>query len=183
MKKLLIIFFLVSCITLGLSQNYIAGLFNDENLEIQIETPSPIRTQNYLFRIKNMSNSQISILWDDSSITGVNNVPTKMMLSENVNFTEYPQSETIIEPNEEVVVTVVPFNAITANGIETMELTERTISMFFNYLRDEEQESIAVRIKFPEIKEKTTFDKVFPWVMAGAGAALVLGIIFWPRNQ
>lgn len=183
MKKLMFVFVLVSFISLGFSQNYIAGLFNDENLEIQIETSSPLRTQEYLFKIKNMSSSQISILWDESSITGVNNVPSKMILSENINFTEYPQTETIIEPNEEVIVTVVPFNAIGGDRVQTMGLTERTISMFFIYLKNEQQESMAARIRFPAIKEQSTFDKVFPWVMAGAGAALVLGIIFWPRNQ
>jgi hypothetical protein len=73
-------------------------------------------------------------------------------------------------------------NTITNQGIEPLQLTERTISMFFRYLLNDQQESLAARIKFPAVKEQSTFDKAFPWVMAGAGVALVLGIIFWPRQ-
>ncbi|HPE39950.1 MAG TPA: hypothetical protein PLI77_02550 [Bacteroidales bacterium] len=182
MKKLFIIAVFLCLITIGLSQNYVASVINDENLEIQVETSSPTRTQEYLFRIKNISFSTISMLWDESSITGFNNAPSKMILKDNVNFLEYPQAETIIEPGQEIIVTIIPLNTITDKGIEVLELTERTVSLFFQYLKFEQKESIAARIKFPVIKEQSTFDKVFPWVMAGAGAALVLGIIFWPRN-
>ncbi len=182
MKKIAIILILFSFITMGLSQNYIAGLITDDNLEIQVETSSPVRTQEYLFKIRNITFSQITIFWDDCSITGRSNAPSKMILAENVNFTEYPQMETVLEPNEEIIVTVVPLNTITNQGIEPLELTERTVSMFFQYQINDQRESLAARIKFPAIKEQSTFDKVFPWVMAGAGAALVLGIIFWPRQ-
>ena len=182
MKKIIIILMLFSFITMGFSQNYIAGLITDENLEIQIETSSPVRTQEYLFRIRNIGFSQITMHWDECSITGLNNAPSKMILAENINFTEYPQPETVIEPNEETVVTVVPFNTITNQGIQPLELTERTVSMFFHYQINDERKSMAARVKFPAIKEQSTFDKAFPWVMAGAGAALVLGIIFWPRQ-
>jgi len=182
MKKNVIILILISFMTMGLSQNYIAGLITDDNLEIQVETSSPVRTQEYLFKIRNISFSQIAIFWDECSITGLNNAPSKMILAENVNFTEYPQMETVLEPNEEITVSVLPLNTITNQGIEPLELTERTVSMFFHYQINEKGESLAARIKFPAIKEQSTFDKVFPWVMAGAGAALVLGIIFWPRQ-
>ncbi len=182
MKKILLFLILLSFITVGLSQNYIAGVITDDHLEIQVETSSPVRTQEYLFRIKNIGFSQITMLWDECSITGFNNAPSKMILSENINFTEYPQMETVIEPNEEILVTVVPLNTITNQGIEPLQLSERTISMFFHYLLIDQQESLAARIKFPAVKEQSTFDKVFPWVMAGAGAALVLGIILWPRQ-
>jgi hypothetical protein len=175
MKKIVLFLIFFCFITVGLSQNYIAGLITDDNLEIQVETSSPVRTQEYLFRIKNISFSQITMLWDECSITGLNNAPSKMILSENINFTEYPQMETVI-------VTVVPLNTITNQGIEPLQLTERTISMFFRYLLNDQQESLAARIKFPAVKEQSTFDKAFPWVMAGAGVALVLGIIFWPRQ-
>ena len=183
MKKIITFFVLLTFIGLGFSQNYIAGIVNDENLEIQVETSSPMRTQEFLFRIKNISSFEIAMLWDESSITGMNNVPSKMILTENINFTEYPQMETIIQPNEEITVTIVPMNAIKSQGVEPLEISERSISMFFIYQKNEQRESMAARIKFPAIQEQSTFDKVFPWVMAGAGAALVLGIIFWPRNQ
>ncbi|MFW5871516.1 MAG: hypothetical protein ACOCUT_00265 [bacterium] len=182
MKKIIFFLILLTIITNCFSQNYVAGLITDDNLEIQVETSSPFRTQEYHFRIKNISFSQIKILWDECSITGLNNAPSKMILAENIDFTEYPQTETVIEPNEELIVTVVPLNIITNQGLQPLELTERTISMFFHYELNEQRESLAARIKFPAAKEQSTFDKVFPWVMAGAGAALVLGIILWPRQ-
>jgi|SRR6056297_2788701 len=182
MKTFIIFLMLLSIITIGFSQNYMAGLITDDNLEIQVITSSPIRTQEYVFRIKNISFTQITMIWDECSISGLDNAPSKMILSENINFTEYPQTETVIEPNEEIVVTVVPLNTIINQGIEPLELTERTVSMFFHYQYNEEKESLAARIKFPAIKEQSAFDKAFPWVMAGAGAALILGIILWPRK-
>jgi len=182
MKKIILFLIFLCFITVGMSQNYVAGLITDDHMEIQVETSSPIKTQEFLLSIKNIGFSQITILWDECSITGLNNAPSKMILKENVNFTDYPQPETVIKPNEQVIVTVVPLNTIINQGIEPLVLTERTISMFFHYQYNDQQESLAARVKFPAVKEQSTFDRVFPWVMAGAGAALVLGIILWPRQ-
>jgi hypothetical protein len=113
----------------------------------------------------------------------MNGETTKMLLSEYVNYSDSPQMETLIEPGDETIVKMIPFNMVNNGYIELNQLSEKIISMFFVYNYSTERHSYPLRVRFPKVKEQSTFDKVFPWVMAGTGTAIVLGIMFWPRGE
>jgi hypothetical protein len=183
MKKFFTLSVLLLFMTIAFSENFVAGVFSDDNIQIQIESDSPNETKEFTLKIKNNGFQTVGILWDECSISGKNSETTKMLLSEYVYYTDSPQMETLIDPGDEVIVKVVPFNMVYNGNIETNQLSEKIVSMFFVYNYSTERKSFPLRIKFPLVKEQSTFDKVFPWVMAGAGTALVLGIMLWPRGE
>ncbi|HOO31883.1 MAG TPA: hypothetical protein PK466_01295 [Thermotogota bacterium] len=183
MKRLFTLSVFLLLITVAFSENYVAGIFSDDNIQVQIESSSPGETKEFTLKIKNIGFQTVSLLWDECSISGKNSEITKMLLSEYVYYTDSQQMETIIEPYGEISVKIVPFNMVANGSIETYPLSEKTISMFFVYNYETERRSLPLRVKFPFVKEQSTFDKVFPWVMAGAGTVLVLGIIFWPHEK
>ena len=168
--------------TAVLSEGFTAGVYSNDTLQVEVGTSSVQKTREFTLTMKNNGLDQIKIIWEECAMTGYEGGTTRMIPAHLASNPEQMPVDTIIEPGDSTTLKVVPYNNIVNGQGSIVELSGQVLSFFIVYEYGGEKRSLPFRVAFPKMKEQSTFDKVFPWAMAGAGAVLVLGIMLWPSN-